>query len=181
MKKPQNFSKIDHEIVKLGATGVRIEISNTDEAVYLFQIDGHTNWKNCIIFELLWDKNQYNVKICNIGDGAAGWYLHEQLPLSMDSMRTVERFKDFVLSNMYNIANNVDLTNKEYNMAGVTDLSTTGLAEIKHSVQSSSGPNTTYEVTENVLGTSDWSCTCPAFMYSKTTPQTCKHIKQLKP
>ena len=135
------------------------------------------NWNNVVLFEMDWENEQYNVKICVLGEGTDGWYLHEKLPITKSLMKTVERFKDFAISNMYDVANKVDLKDIRPNMMGMTDLTMT---EIKHSVPSSSGPNVTYEVTENVLGTSDWSCTCPAYQYSKEIPQTCKHIKQLK-
>ena len=74
--------------------------------------------------------------------------------------------------------NKVDLMNIKPNMMGMTELDA---VEIIHTVASSSGPNVSYIVTENVGGVRDaWNCTCPAFMYSKTTPQTCKHIIQIK-
>jgi hypothetical protein len=125
-----------------------------------------------------WDKNQYNVKICAIGDGTDGWYIHEGLIMQKESMLTIERFKDFVLSGMYDVVNKVNLEVVQPDTMGMTDMT---LTEIIHSVASQSGPNLLYQVTENVLGTSDWSCTCPAYQYSKELPQTCKHIKQLKP
>ena len=79
---------------------------------------------------------------------------------------------------MYDVVNKVNLDVVEPDTMGMTNMT---LTEIIHSVASQSGPNLLYEVTENVLGTSDWSCTCPAYQYSKELPQTCKHIKQLKP
>ena len=175
MKKPENFNKVDNEQIIIGSKKLSIDVSTNG---FFVMANGTTDWNNVVLFEMDWEKEQYNVKICILGEGTDGWYLHEGLPISKESMKTVERFKDFVISNMYDVANKVDLKDVRPNMMGMTDLTIT---EIKHIVQSSSGPNLTYEVTENVLGTSDWSCTCPAYQYSKETPQTCKHIKQLKP
>lgn len=174
MKKPENFNKVDNETIRFGNTEIEIDVCN--DGFFVQQHDGV--WKNCVLFEMNWDKNQYNVKICAIGEGTDGWYIHEGLPMQKESMLTIERFKAFVLSGMYDVVNKVNLDVVEPDTMGMTDMT---LTEIIHSVVSSSGPNLLYQVTENVLGTSDWSCTCPAYQYSKEIAQTCKHIKQLKP
>jgi hypothetical protein len=175
MKKPENFIKVDNEQIIVGNKKLTIDVC-TDG--FFVMPNDTTDWNNVVLFEMDWEKAQYNVKICVLGEGTDGWYLHEGLPIPKEHMLTVERFKDFAISNMYDVANKVDLKDIRPNMMGMTDLTFT---EIKHIVQSSSGPNVTYEVTENVLGTSDWSCTCPAYQYSKAIPQTCKHILKLKP
>ena len=173
MKKPENFNKVDNEQIMIGHTQLTIDVCSA--GFFIFQTNSVNGWNNAVLFEMDWDKAQYNVKICILGEGVDGWYLHEGLPIPKASMKSVERFKDFAISNMYDVANKVDLKDIRTNMMGMTDLTIT---EIKHSVPSSSGPNLTYEVTENVLGTSDWSCTCPAFGWSRG--KECKHIKSIR-
>ncbi len=175
MRKPENFHKINNESLKLGSQIVNIDVSK--EGFFVMNNGISNNWNNVVLFEMDWKNEQYNVKICILGEGTDGWYLHEKMPIPKYLMKTVNSFKQFVYSNMMDVADKVNLKDIRANMAGVTDLN---VVEVKHNVQSSSGP-ISYEVTQNVGGFFDiWSCTCPAFMYSKETPQTCKHIKSIK-
>ena len=175
MKKPENFNKVDNEQIIVGNKKLTIDVC-TDG--FFVMANGTTDWNNVVLFEMDWENEQYNVKICVLGEGTDGWYLHEKLPIPKFLMKTVNSFKEFVYSNMMDVVSKVDLTNIEPDMAGITNID---VVEVKHNVMSSSGPNTSYIVTENTGGIADlWGCTCPAFMYSKETPQTCKHIKSIK-
>lgn len=174
MKKPENFHKINNADVRIGSIDCRIDVCK--EGFFIFG-EGAC-WNNVVLFEMNWDKDQYNVKICVLGEGTDGWYLHANLPIPKALMKTLSSFKEFVKDSMLDVANNVDLMNMQPNMTGMTELLT---HQITHTVASSSGPNVSYIVTQNVGGVKDeWTCTCPAFMYSKATPQTCKHIIQIK-
>jgi hypothetical protein len=176
MRKPENFHKIDNQNLTLGSQIVNIDVSK--EGFFVMNNGKGGNWNNVILFEMDWENEQYNVKICVLGEGTDGWYLHEKLPIPKFLMKTVNSFKEFVYSNMMDVVSKVNLTNIEPDMAGITNID---VVEVKHNVMSSSGPNTSYIVTENTGGIADlWGCTCPAFMYSKETPQTCKHIKSIK-
>jgi len=175
MRRPENFHKIDNESLPIGSQIVNIDVSK--EGFFVMNNGIGNSWNNVVLFEMDWENEQYNVKICVLGEGKDGWYLHEKLPIPKFLMKTVNAFKEFVYSNMMDVVSKVNLTNIEPNMAGITNVD---VVEVKHNVLSSSGP-TSYEVTENVGGIFDlWSCSCPAFMYSKETPQTCKHIKSIK-
>jgi len=175
MRRPENFHKIDNESLPIGSQIVNIDVSK--EGFFVMNNGIGNSWNNVVLFEMDWENEQYNVKICVLGEGTDGWYLHEKLPIPKFLMKTVNAFKEFVYSNMMDVVSKVDLTNIEPDMAGITNVD---VVEVKHNVLSSSGP-TSYEVTENVGGIFDlWSCSCPAFMYSKETPQTCKHIKSIK-
>lgn len=174
MRKPENFHKIDNQTVTIGSQVVMIDVSK--EGFFVTQNGGNNHWNNVILFEMNWEKDQYNVKICVLGEGTDGWYLHEKLPIPKSLMRTISSFKEFVVANMVDVTAHVDLTNIEPYMAGETNIDA---VEIKHNVQSSSGP-ITYIVTENTGGIAgEWACTCPAYQYSKETPQICKHIKSI--
>jgi hypothetical protein len=174
MRKPENFHKIDNQTVKIGSQIVMIDVCK--EGFFVTQNSGNNHWNNVILFEMDWEKDQYNIKICVLGEGTDGWYLHEKLPIPKSLMRTISSFKEFVVANMVDVTAHVDLTNIEPYMAGETNIDA---VEIKHNVQSSSGP-ITYIVTENTGGIAgEWACTCPAYQYSKETPQTCKHIKSI--
>ena len=172
MKRPENFDKIDNEIIKIGIVDCRIDVSKNG-----FFVFGDNKWDNAILFEMNWDKNQYNVKICVLGEGVTGWYLHQDLPIPKSLMKTLTDFKEFVKSNILDVASKVDLTNIEYYRAGATNL----YAEtVFYEVLSSDGV-TKYKVANLNDGiTNEWSCSCPAFVYSKETPRTCKHIKSVK-
>lgn len=178
MQAPGNFQKVDNEILKIKSQSIRIDVSK--EGFFVFQDNGGPaqTWNNAVLFEMDWANNKYNVKICALGEGTDGWYVHENLPIPKSYMKTLSLFKEFVHDSMLDVASKVSLHKIEPNTMGLTELDA---YEISHTVASSSGP-TSYIVTENVGGLAGlWSCTCPAYQYSKSTPQTCKHIKQLNP
>lgn len=174
MKQPENFYKIDNERLLIGRQKVTIDVSKDG-----FFITAESGWNNVVLFEMDWEKEKYNVKICILGEGTDGWYIHKNITIPKTLMKTMDQFKEFIKMNMIDVTKKTDLTDTTPNAGGVTIID---VIETKHSVPSSSGPNVTYEVTENAGGIKDeWTCTCPAFQYSKSMPQTCKHIKQLNP
>ncbi len=68
MRKPENFTKIDNADITIGSTDCRIDVTK-DDGFFIFANSG---WNNAVLFEMNWDKDQYNVKICVLGEGVDG-------------------------------------------------------------------------------------------------------------
>jgi hypothetical protein len=91
MKKPENFDKIDNADIMVGSVDCVIDVSKDG----FFVFGNGVGWNNVILFEMNWDKDQYNVKICVLGEGSDGWYLHENLPIPKSLMKTLSSFNFF--------------------------------------------------------------------------------------
>lgn len=176
MKRPENFEKIDGTTINVEGERVKIDLSNVNDNIFLFQNGHGNNWNNCILLEMDYPKNEYNIKICNIGMGDEGWYLNRECDLSVKDFQTIDTFTNWLSKTIKTIAEMTNLERVEQNYSTTIIRDT---LPIVHSVTSSDGTKT-YQVTDCNDGTGIWTCSCKAFVYSKQNPPTCKHIQLIK-
>ena len=74
MKKPVNFIKVDNEQIIVGNKKLTIDICTGG---FFVMPNDTTDWNNVVLFEMDWENEQYNVKICVLGEGTIGNYIFQ--------------------------------------------------------------------------------------------------------
>lgn len=175
MKKPVNFEAITHTYYKsLGINWqIRIEENDSDSdgdfnRVWLIPDNvGEEQINRAFYFNIYWSKNICKVFVPRIGQGTIGINI-KNYDINPLHMKTSDDFKSWLVWIVEDLMNSFKLNDETDLLPGFTPLSF---------LVKSDSSDTHYSV-NYVNG--DWSCTCPAFIYSKQLPQNCKHIDKIK-
>ncbi len=170
MKKPQNFFKINHQKFDYLGINWEIQLSNLDDTdltnkIFLIHYQDGTLGR-CFMIDISWVSQTMHVYVPKLGEGAVGPFI-KQHKFANKEVRTVSDFINSMKMIIIDIIDNFDI-HKDIVEAGQTPLS---------QLVKSDNSDTNYSV-DYINKT--WSCTCKAFVYSKTQPQTCKHINKVR-
>ena len=169
MKKPQNFENINHE--EFRCLGIKWQIQlgreNSKLATKVYLVPKNDNNLNRVfVLDVGWISKTIAVYVPLIGEGDNGPYI-KQHNFSINEVRTKEDFINSMKMIIIDIIDNFDINN-DVIVGGSTPLSQlvkSDTSDVEYSVD---------------YINKTWSCTCKAFVYSKTQPQTCKHINKIK-
>mgnify|MGYP003343794553 CR=1 FL=1 len=169
MKKPQNFENINHE--EFRCLGIKWQIqlgrenSKLASKVYLVPKNDN-NLNRVFVLNIGWISKNIAVYVPLIGEGDNGPYI-KQHNFSTNEVRTKEDFINSMKMIIIDIIDNYDINN---------DVIVGGSTPLSQLVKSDTSD---VEYAVDYINKT-WSCTCKAFVYSKTQPQTCKHINKIK-
>ena len=170
MKRPINFDNIHYQEFKCLGINWTIQTSkeeDTDLISKVFLTHGSDRTLSRVfVIDIHWFSKIMSVYLPLIGDGGNGPYI-KQHNFSSKEVRTKEDFINSMKMIIIDIIDNYDINN-DVIVGGSTPIST---------LVKSDTSDTEYAV--EYIG-KQWSCTCKAFVYSKSIPQTCKHINKTK-
>ena len=170
MKRPVNFENIHYQEFKcLGINWTiqigREEYSELTDKVYLTHGSDRT-LSRVFLIDIGWITERMEVYVPLIGDGNNGPYI-KQHNFSTKEVRTKEDFINSMKMIIIDVIDNYDINN---------DVIVGGSTPLSQLVKSDSSD---VEYAVDYINKT-WSCTCKAFVYSKTLPQTCKHINKVR-
>jgi hypothetical protein len=188
MNKPIGFEKIiDYAGNSLGLWMGSAQLTNVD---YIWASPKKQPNNFAILYIFDWGRNHWHIRLAKRGEGMKGIWYDTYLPMSIKDIQTIDNFHELLhessdrvsdtISNVPTFQSVFDLKCSDVPISDIVNMQLPlVLSQARpYVVQSDSGPSRYYTVYLNTLG--EWECSCPAFMYSKSVPKECKHIKKVK-
>lgn len=170
MKKPINFNSINYTYFKHLGIDWQVNVSKemNEELVSRLYIQrlNDLQIKRVIMLDIAWHSEHMSVYLPKIGDGNNGPYVM-RFDFSKTQVKSLEEFTDLIKTFVRNILLKFNLKEGE-----VSD----GYTTLNWKVKSDTSDK---EYSVDYIG-GMFSCSCKGFVYSKSTPPTCKHIDKIK-
>jgi len=188
MNKPIGFEKIiDYAGNSLGVWMGSPPLTNVD---YIWAAPFKLLNKFVILYIFDWGRNHWHIRLAKKAEGMKGIWYDTYLPMSIEDIQTIDNFHallhesiDRVSDTISNVPAFQSLFELKCSNVPISDIVNMQLPLVlsqarPYVVQSEIVPSRYYTIYLNTLG--EWECSCPSFMYSKSVPKECKHIKKVK-
>ncbi len=183
MKKPINFEKI---VTYAASTEFTVVLANPDPRINTdaFWVSSIDETIHPLLFVMDWKNEKIHIRVCGRWSGYSGIWYDTYLPIPKSAILTVYDFYSEIcvlyksyIELLQTNTGYADYVREHKYPINLTNIPFAISVNRSYVVKSTNG-NDNYIVKITTDG--DWDCTCPAYMYSKLNPKTCKHIDKIK-